>query len=225
MNYRFAYLLGNLLLLLPIWTFLFYRRKDLRREMIILSIFTGIAGPISELWYLQDYWRPETITGTPIGIEDFLFGFFIGGIAGVIYEEVFGKKYTKRVNRTHHWPLFLIPFALLVSLGANTLFNLGLNSIYASTIGFLTLAILIIFFRKDLFWDSLGSGLLMGALMFLGYLAFFILYPEVITKWWLLHNISGILITGVPMEELIWAFGWGMVAGPLYEFTAGKKLK
>src|SRR3989344_5394365 len=224
-DYRFAYLLGNLLLLLPVWAFFFYRRKDLRREMIMVSIITGAIGPISELWYLQDYWKPETFTGTSIGLEDFLFGFFIGGIARVIYEEIFGKKYAKRKDRRHHWPLFVIPFFICFIFSLHTLFALGLNSIYASIIGFLVFAAIIIFYRKDLFWDSLVSGLLVGALAFISYLIYLMMFPGVIQKWWLLNNITSVLIVGVPLEELMWAFGWGMVAGPMYEFFRGLRLQ
>lgn len=101
-SYQYAYLIGNLSILLPVWSLLFYFRKDLQREMLGVSLFAGLAGPLSEFWYLQDYWRPETFTGTLIGVEDFLFGFFIGGIGAVIYEEIFGKRFAGRGDRRHH---------------------------------------------------------------------------------------------------------------------------
>ncbi len=41
---------------------------------------------------------------------------------------------------------------------------------------------------------------------------------------WLLPNLSGVLVAGIPVEELLWAFGVGMVAGPFYEFFTGSYL-
>jgi len=224
--YKYAYLVGNLLLSLPIWLFLFIRRRDLRREMLIVSLITGIAGPISELWYLKDYWRPELFTGWPIGIEDFIFGFCVGGISSVIYEEFFGRHYSNRLNREYHWHWFLIPMIALFIFVFNTLFYVfKINSIYVSVITFLVLALIITYFRRDLVVDSLMSGILTGLAMFLSYLVFLSIFPEAVHKWWLLNNISGIFIHGIPIEELMWAFGWGMVGGPVYEFFAGLKFK
>lgn len=82
-----------------------------------------------------------------------------------------------------------------------------------------------IYFRNDLFWDSLISGLLLGLFALVSYLIFLALFPQAIQKWWLLHNISGVLVWGIPIEEIMWAFGWGMVAGPVYEFFRGLRFQ
>lgn len=56
-------------------------------------------GPLSEyLFWTRDWWKPTTITDTVVGVEDFLLSFTNGGIAAVIYEEVFDKKSTFRVQ-------------------------------------------------------------------------------------------------------------------------------
>ena len=221
-SYHYAYLLGNLLILLPVWVFIFRWRKDLRKEILIVSLVAGIIGPISELYYLKDYWRPEIFTGWPVGIEDFLFGFFIGGISSVIYEEIFGKKHSKRTNRDHHWSWFIIPISALFILVLNALFFIfNINSIYVSLVAFFLITLVILCFRRDLWIDSIMSGVLMGLVMFFSYLVFLTIFPEAIHRWWLLNNISGILINGIPAEELLWAFGLGMVCGPIYEFFTG----
>ena len=225
-SYQYAYLLGNLLILFPIWLFLFIHRRDLRREMLIISTILGIAGPLVELWYLRDYWRPETFTGSAIGIEDFLFGFFFGGISGLIYEELFGRRHSKRKNRKHHWSWFIVPAVGAVIVAMNLLvLGAGINSIYASTLIFLITSLTILYFRHDLLIASLASGVLVGLTLLLGYLIFLSFFPEAIHRWWILNNIRGILVHGIPVEELMWAFGWGMVAGPMYEFFTGLKFK
>mgnify|MGYP001603403606 CR=1 FL=1 len=77
-SYAYTYIIGSIVSII-IWLALFTIRKDTRKEMIIISIIFGIGGIFSELVYIQDWWRPLTITRTPIGLEDFLFGFAMGG--------------------------------------------------------------------------------------------------------------------------------------------------
>ena len=76
--YKYSYLIADLTLLF-VWIILFWHRKDVRREMLIVSIIFGFAGLLVEPIYFQDWWHPLTITGTKIGLEDFLFGFWVGG--------------------------------------------------------------------------------------------------------------------------------------------------
>lgn len=225
LDYQYAYLIGDLIIGLPLWSVLFFGRKDLRREMLIVSLLIGIAGPVSEYWYTQDYWQPQTFTGTVAGLEDFLFGFFVGGIASAIYEGAFGRRFAKRKDRSHHWSWFLLPMVALLIFSLNLLVSIGLNSIYASVITFIGAAGVMVYYRRDLLVDSLMSGLLVGAIMFLGYLVFLSIFPQAVHRWWFLNNISGILVAGIPIEELMWAFGWGMFAGPVYEFFAGLRFK
>lgn len=225
-DYRYAYLFGNLLIGFPIWLFLFWRRRDLRKEMLMMSILIGFLGPLSEFWYRQDYWMPLLFNGWPIGFEDYLFGFFAGGISGVVYEEVFVTKISHRRTRKHHWPLFILPLALLFLLILNVSFlGFHLNSIYASIIGFLLLASIFIYYRKDLLVDALSSGILSGLIMLIGYFVLINYFPDIFQRFWLLKNISGITIYTVPIEEIAWAFSWGMVAGPMYEFFMGLKFR
>jgi hypothetical protein len=224
-SYQYAYLFGNLFIAFPFWLLFFLYRRDLQKEMLLVSLIGGIAGPISQFWYLQDYWKPETFTGTVVGVEDFLFGFFIAGISAVIYEELFGKHFARRVNRRHHWSMFLIPILGVFTFSFNIPFLLGVNSIYASAIAFLVIAGIFLVYRRDLIADMVMSGLLVGGIMFVAYLIYLSMYPEAIHRWWALENISGILISGIPIEELLWAFGWGTVGGPVYEFFMGLRFK
>lgn len=165
-NYQYAYLLGNLLLLGPFWLLLFILRKDLRKEILVVSVVIGFIGPLSELLYIRDYWRPELFNGWRIGIEDFLFGFFAGGSMSVVYEEVFRKKIDQRKNKRHRWSLFLVPlFILHILFVIIPTYRFNINSIYSSIVTFIFIALIIWCFRKDLVIDSLASGTLSALLM------------------------------------------------------------
>ena len=225
MDYHFAYLFLDLCLL-PVWLLLFIHRKDLRKEMLVLGFLIGIAGIISEYWYLRDYWHPLTVFNMPVNIEDFLFGLFMGGIGCVFYEELFGKKLSSRKTRKHHWALIFIILAGISFLLLNVLFfYFKINSIYCSVIIFMIVAASFLFFRKDLIIDAVISGFLCGIVLLISYLVLLNFYPELFSRMWYLSNLSGIFIGKIPIEEIMWAFGWGMIAGPMYEFYAGLKFR
>lgn len=222
-DFQYAYLTGSLFFLL-VWIILFLYRRDLRKEMLIMSLVVAPMGPLSQFFYLRDYWQPELFSGWVIGFEDLLFGFAIGGIAAVIYEIFFGKKYVKRHLPTHSKWMFAVALFGIIWMFVGSMV-LNFNSIYVSTLGFLIIGTSILFYRHDLLKDALFSGLLVGGLMFVFYLIFSQLFDGVIQEWWKLENISGILIFSAPLEELMWGFGWGFVAGPAYEFINGLRFK
>ena len=49
------------------------------------------------------------------------------------------------------------------------------------------------------------------------------LSPSTIS-WWNLHNLSGIVIGIVPIEEVFFGLGFGCLIGPLYEFLTESHL-
>lgn len=220
--YQFTYLFADMVIGFPIWALFFWKRPDLRHKMLVFGFLGALAGPLSEVWYLKDYWHPLTITGTPIGIEDVLFGFFAGGIGSVLYEELFAKHFAKRHKRSHHWIFFVFPLAVISLYWFNHFFpGLAINSIYASAIAFGITTLIILYKRKDLFIDAVLSGVMAGAIFFFGYLFLLTVFPQIFEKMWLLKNISGITFGKIPMEELLWAFTYGLMAGPIYECYAG----
>ena len=91
-----TFLIGSFFILI-IWVIFYYHRKDVRKEMIFMSILVSIMGVILDAFFwTKDWWHPETITGTLIGVEDIIAGFAIGGITAVLYEEIFKIKLSKK---------------------------------------------------------------------------------------------------------------------------------
>ncbi|MFA7309347.1 MAG: lycopene cyclase domain-containing protein [Candidatus Paceibacterota bacterium] len=223
-DYQYAYFIGDLIIALPAWALIFYLRKDLRREMLIAGLMLGLLSVLTEPWYLRDYWQPEGMVRARIILGDFFFGFFPGAVACVVYEGVFGKHYTQRKNRAHHWRSFLLPLTAFGGLMFLLLVYADINSMYASSIALIALAVVMVFYRPDLLWDAVWSSLLFGTLATLGYLAMFhVIYPGIVESWWLSANASGTLVLGIPIEEIAFEFSLGMAMGPMYEFFAGSR--
>ena len=78
MDYTYSYFIALVPLIL-IWISLYLVRIDTRKEMRIMSFVFGGSAFIVQPIYLLDWWRPLTITGTALGLEDFIFGACVGG--------------------------------------------------------------------------------------------------------------------------------------------------
>lgn len=223
MGYQYSYLIGSLVLLV-IWLALFAWRKDIRKEMIIISVICGLAGPVLELIYILDWWHPLTITGTSIGIEDFLFGFTTGGVAAVIYEVIFKKKLTNTKKEIVQDYKFLpIWGGIVLGVFLFSFYVLKLHSYYASAIALVVPIIYIWYKRRDLVVNSLCSGALLVIASFPVYWVTEFITPGWIQNTWFMDKLSGILFMKIPVEDLVWFFLVGLFIGPFYEYWKGKK--
>jgi len=233
MNYHYAYLLGiDLLMFLPAFLLLFFWRSDLRREMCIAGLVFGIVAFLSEPIFILHYWHPEYIfplsyAGIPLGsFEDFLYGFLKGGIAAVIYEVLFAKSFARKKNREHQWKHMILPiYAVGVALFVLPIVLWAWNPIYTSALSSVVILVPLALYRSDLLSEAFTSGFLVVLLTFVGYQILLVFFPGVIEAWWRLENLSGIMISGIPIEEMLESFVVGFFGGPFYEFFKGLRLK
>ncbi len=229
-NYKYTYLIANIFFLL-VWLAIFWRVKKFRRPMLIFSLLTALFGPISEIWYFADYWRPEIALPLPVGgVEDLLFGFSIGGIAAFGYEVLFVRGICKCQEKKLKKEWFLLLFFVVTGLSMIILNNfLGLNSIYASSLTMAAIAATMLYFRRDLIIHALGSAVLVAATMFIIYYLGQELFPEghlwVERIWKLYGKPEGVIIfKHIPWTEMLWGLSWGLVWGPMYEFLVGARV-
>lgn len=104
---KYAYMFGCLLFFIP-WAILFWHRKDLRKAMFIMGCVGAVGSLITAQYWTVDWWRPQTITGTRVGIEDFILGISNAGIATVLYAELFHKRLYRRRKVDHSRNLTLL---------------------------------------------------------------------------------------------------------------------
>jgi hypothetical protein len=223
-DYRYTYLIGVLLALI-LWIFFFVTRKNIRKEMLILSLIFGIPGPLAAYVHLIDWWKPITIIGTSIGIEDFLFGFCMGGIAGVIYEYIFNKRVEIKKHKIKNSNfIFILGLMFLIYFGSALI--LKLNTFLSAILSFSVPTLIIWIKRKDLIKNSLISGSLLLIMAALGYNLLNLITPGFFDAFWKFENIGRIIIFNIPLEEHVWYFTFGCFFGPLYEYwKQGKIIK
>lgn len=228
-DYQYTYLLMGILFFF-IWLILFLKRHDIRKEMLIMSLIFGLAGPLTDVLYYKDWWSPLTITNSVISLEAFIVGFSLGGIISVIYEEIFKDHLKeKRKDKKRRKLDTGIFFAILIVTGGiffGSHFLLGLNSLIATILAMTIPTIFIWFKRKDLIRVSLLSGILTLSLAVMVYSLLEFFTPNWVNAFWQFKNISELTVLNVPVDDVIWYFLAGCFIAPLYPFWhEGKFIK
>lgn len=227
---KWGYLVG-IGLLMAIWTVLFLLRRDVHKRMLIMSIALIPLAPLGQYFFLQDYWRPPVILPIVIqghllgGAADLLFAFAMGGLATAAYP-VLCHRFPIKVYKPER--MWVILSFIGIEGGSMAILTqmLRINSIFASSIGFLLTALFIVAIRRDLLVDCIVSALISGVALAAaeGLLSFIV--PLYLSRYWLLYHTSfGILIAGrVPLTEFIWGATFGAVTGVLVDAMQGSKL-
>lgn len=222
MKYEFAYLMGSLFLAV-IWLGLFIALPKSRKKMIWVSFLTlplGLTEPI----FVPRYWVPPTLFDLAdtyrIDLESFIFSFAIGGVASVIYETISRQKKKMSEPERHlkmhrfHRLAVLSPLPVFVFLYWLT----DMNPIYSTLVALATGIVATKFCRPDLKSVMVRAAIIFTVIYFLIFwVTFVILTPGYVTHVWKLSRLSGILILGVPLEELLFAAALGGMWSSLYE--------
>lgn len=103
-------------------------------------------------------------------------------------------------------------------------FSTKLNPIYTSVIALMLGGIAIWFCRPDLKKKMFVSAFLFLGLYFVYFLTLIAMFPGYVEQVWNLKAISGVLIMGIPIEELMFAFSFGFFWSTVYEHFTWKKL-
>jgi hypothetical protein len=210
-----------------VWLAIFVSRPGLRKEMLWISIFTAPFG-LTEPIFVPDYWNPPSLFNlantTGFDIESLIFCFAIGGIASVIYETIF--KVDHRQSKSNFlknptfWAILFIPILTFLPLLVFT----QTNPIYSASIALLMGGFTTIILRRDLDRKVLVGGVLFTIIYFVFFYLFSLIYPGIVERVWNLEALSGILLAGIPIEEFMFAFTFGMLWSGLYEVAVKNKL-
>ncbi len=229
MKYHYVWLIWSSAFALP-WIALYTFNAPERGVMLRTSLVTAVLG-LTEPIFVPKYWNPpslfELAHRTGFDIESLIFSFAIGGIGAVLYDAVRRQNFVpvslqdrrQPLHRFHLAALF-VPFVLFVPL-----YFLPWNPIYPSIVCLVIGAISSVICRP-----GLKGKTLVGGFLFLGLYAVFMLglkwfAPGYIEQVWNLPALSGGLIFGVPLEELLFGLSFGLYWAGVYEhFTWHKSV-
>ncbi len=220
---NYAYLIISLFLLV-VWAILYLLKPGSGRKILLVSFLTAPLG-LTEPLFVPSYWLPYTLFDlarkTRFDFESILFSFAVGGITAVLYEAFLGDSRVKinsheqhRQKHRFHRLAILSPFISFVILYLLT----PLNPIYSTSIALLIGAVASWLCRPDLLKPMIIGGVSFLILYFIVFLIGFVwLFPGYVEAVWNLPAISGILVFGVPIEELLFAATLGAMWSSIYE--------
>lgn len=228
---HYAWLIWNIILI-AVWLTVFFSLRDQkgRKEMLLVSLWTAPFG-LTEPLYVPAYWNPPSLFDlaqrTGFDIESILFTFGVAGLAVVLYEKLFPvrhhdvsneEKYLSR-HRYHILALLSGPLIFVVLMLVT-----NLNPIYSTIIALLLGGIATWYCRPDLKKKMIASAFLFLGFYFVYFLTLIALFPGYVERVWNLKAISGVLILGIPLEELLFAFALGFMWSSVYEHVVWKRV-
>lgn len=224
MRFQYTWLIWSSAFLIP-WIALFIAFPHHRKVMWWTSVATMPFG-LTEPLFVPEYWNPPSLFDlaqrTGFDIESLIFCFGIGGVGVVLYNIITGQRFEPlppeekaRPLHRHHKLVLASPFIVFLLL-----VWLPWNAIYPGIIAMAVGAAASIWCRPDLKWKSwIGGGL------FFGYYVVFLLgleltVPGYIERVWNHDVLTGFHIVGFPIEEVLFAFTFGMYWTGAYEHVA-----
>lgn len=222
MDFRYAYLFGDLLFLV-IWLGLYAWRKDFRREMLFASVPLGALSIILAQPYMNDWWQPQSISGAFPAIEDFLFGFSTAGIGAVLYEAVFSRRVRLSNRSDRDWQAVRLAsiwkYLVFALVGFFFLhYALGLNTFLVTLVVLLAGLSVLAVTRSDLLVDALLSGLTLTCVAGVVYWVIEQVFPGWVELTWSFQNLPRFGLPYFPLDEVVFYFLFGAAIGPLYEY-------
>lgn len=204
------------------WVMLFIAFPAQRKIMLQVSLVTTAFG-LTEPLFVPEYWNPPTLFDlaqrTGFDIESLIFCFGIGGIGSVLYSvlthrnDVVVPASEKRMPlHRHHYKTLASPFVAFLLL-----YFLPWNPIYPSIAAMAVGAIATLLCRPDLKTKTWVGGVLFLSYYLVFFLALEATSPGYVQLVWNLQDISGILWLGIPLEELLFAFTFGLYWSGVYE--------
>ena len=218
---QYVWLVWSLGFLIP-WVVLYVFFPLHRKAMIWTSLFTMPFG-LTEPLFVPEYWSPPSLFNlaveTGFDIESLIFCFGIGGVGVVLYNVLTGTRiepvdesYKREPLHRHHRLAIAAPF-----LAFPGLYFLPFNPIYPAFLAMIIGTLATILCRPDLKTKTWAGGLIFLVYYWLFVEGLELLHPGYVEQVWNLTELSGVVILNTPLEELLFAFTFGMYWAGVYE--------
>ena len=225
--YRYTWLLWSAAFLVP-WAVVFIALPKLRSRMAWASLLTTPFG-LTEPLFVPEYWRPPSLFDlaqrTGFDLESLVFSFAIGGLAAAAYRTLARAPESRfdlvaRQGALHRWHGAALSTPFLVFL---VLLQLPWNPIYAGIGALFAGSATTLLCRPDLTRSALTGGVLFFAIYVVFLLGLKWLWPGYIEAVWNLSDLLPWRPGGLPSEELMFGFFFGMYWSSVYEHIAWRR--
>jgi len=217
-------------IILALWAAIYVSKKEIRHEMLKMSLITMPFG-LTEPLFVPEYWSPPSLFNlaekTGFDIESLIFSFAIGGIGTVLYNLIFKRRHVEmphaersQLRHKLHIYILFVPAVVFIILALFT----TLNHIYCGIAAMFLGGLATLYCRPDLKGKIWVGGILFTILYFIYFGSILSFYPQYVEQYWNLDNLTHILLLGIPIEELLFAFTFGMYWSGLYEHLYWRKL-
>ena len=190
--------------------------------MWIVSLATTTFG-FTEPLFVPAYWNPPTLFDltqrTDFDLESLIFCLGIGGVGSVLYSVLTHRNDAPVPASDKHLPLhrhhdkaLASPFIVFLLL-----YFLPWNPIYPSIAAMVVGAITTIACRPDLKTKTWVGGILFLVYYFVFFFALEVSAPGYVQRVWNLPQLTGMLFLGIPLEELMFVFAFGLYWSGIYE--------
>ena len=217
----YVWLLWSSAFLVP-WGLLYWLSPVHRQRMLRASLLTAPFG-LTEPLFVPEYWSPPSLfdlaARTGFDVESLIFCFGIGGVGVVLYGVLTRRRPVPvepslrhhARHRWHRWAL-VTPAVLFLPL-----WFLPWNPIYPGIVSLVAGAMAASLCRPDLKRATVVGG----GIFLLYYLVFLVglelTAPGYIRRVWNLAALSGVRVSGFPLEELLFAVAFGAYWSSVYE--------
>ena len=218
---HYVWLIWSSVFLVP-WALLLGWSREDWRVMLGASVLTAPFG-LTEPLFFSRYWNPPSLFDlaqrTCFDLESVIFCFALGGVGIVLYnvltregwDPLPASEHAGRRHRFHRLAVWAPAVAFSV------LYGLPWNPIYpamaAMALGWLATALC----RPDLMTKTAVGGGLFAAYYLLFMLGLSWTAPGYIERAWNLAALSGIVIGGILLEEILFGFAFGVYWAGAYE--------
>jgi hypothetical protein len=221
MSDKYVWLLWASSFLIP-WMILWLWFPQYRKLIAWASALTAPFG-LTEPLFVPRYWNPPSLfylaQRTGFDIESLIFSFAIGGIGVVLYDVVTRRRPARTGRGAFHGERHRYHGVALVTpvIVFPALCLLPWNPIYAAIVAMFLGGIATVACRPDL-----GPNTTIGGGLFAVYYLIFMLglersAPGYIGRVWNLSDLSGVVIYGIPLEEILFGFTFGIYWSGIYE--------
>jgi len=215
--HQYVWLLWSLAFLLAFA--LIYASSPQHRSVMLRAALGTAPFGLSEPLFVPAYWNPPSLFDlaqrTGFDLESIIFSFSIGGIGAVLYNlltrRTIGPVGQHDRHRLHSLALAVPVLAFVLLMG------LGWNPIYPAVTAMAAGAGAAIWCRPDLATKTLVGGLLFLAVYGAFMVGLRISAPGYIEHVWNLPALSGLLLAGIPVEELLFGGAFGLYWAGIYE--------